>query len=207
MLSDLIRSGTWERRCDTGQYRLSEGDCHHYVWHTPGTPHSNVMHYEASHADAACPTAKSLPDVPTATWMPHFRDSGQLLRGNSQPWRQVLATASQLPVTLFMTAIRFFALHRFHLSTIRPDMFATVFFAMAEEALAVHAQWSGLPGSAFIPDSTGLIWQLSSHCVGSDKPAITGVLPSSARSADRPDLQRARRVPTSSRLASQRRPY
>ncbi|XUL85290.1 hypothetical protein ACQ86D_00095 [Streptomyces galilaeus] len=33
MLCDLIRSGTWERRCDNGQYRLSEGDCHHYVWH------------------------------------------------------------------------------------------------------------------------------------------------------------------------------
>ncbi|MFE9604469.1 hypothetical protein [Streptomyces hokutonensis] len=208
MLRDLIRSGTWEQRKDNGQYRLSEGDCcHSFVWHAAGTADSSIKYYEASHADAECSAPRSLPEVPSATWLPHYRDSGHPPQGSARPWRQVLRTASQLPVTLFKPALRYFALHRFHISTIQPDMFATVFFAMAEEASSVYQKWNGLPGNAFIPDATGLIWQLSSHCVGSDKPAITGVLPSSARSADRPGLQRARRVPTSPYLASRRRPY
>ncbi|MER6206353.1 hypothetical protein [Streptomyces sp. NPDC001642] len=205
MLWDLIRSGTWERRGDNGQYRLSEDDCHRYVWQAPGTARPCVMHYEAFHADAACPNATSLPDVPAETWMPHFLDSGHLLRGNGQPWRHVLATASQLPVTLIRTAMRYFALHRFHISRIRPDMFTTVFFAMADEAVAVHKRWSGLPGNAFIPDSTGLIWQLSSHRAGSNKPAITSVLSSIESSTRRPDLQQARRTPTPSRRTSPQR--
>ncbi|WP_405908736.1 hypothetical protein OG742_30470 [Streptomyces sp. NBC_00828] len=207
MLGDLIRSGISECRRDNGQYRLSEGDCHSFAWHATGTAHSSIKDYEASHADAECPAPQPLLEVPAATWLPHFRDSGHPPQGSAQPWRQVLRTASQLPVTLFRPALHYFALHRFHISAIRPDMLATVFFAMATEARLVHEKWNGLPGKAFIPDGTGLIWQLSSHCVGSDKPAITGVLPPSARSADRPGLQRARRVPTSPYLASQRRPY
>ncbi|MFI6464530.1 hypothetical protein [Streptomyces sp. NPDC050538] len=208
MLGDLIRSGTWEQRRDNGQYRLSEGDCcHSFAWHAPDTADSSIKYYEASHADAECPAVKSLPEVPSATWLPHYRDTGHPQQVSARPWRQVLCTASQLPVTLLKPALRYFALHRFHISTIQPDMFATVFFAMAEEAHSVHQKWNGLPGNAFIRDSTGLIWQLSSHCDYSDKPAITGVLPPSARSADHPGLQRARKVSASSRLASQRRPY
>lgn len=210
MLADMIRTGTWHYRMDNGQYRLSHGpagECHQFAWHATGTSQCAIKYYDALHPEHECPAQQPLPDVPVPSWLPHFLDPGPPPRGIASPWQHVLRTASQLPVTLLKPALRYFAQHRLNLSEVTPDTFATVFFAMASEALLVHGQWNGLPGSTFLTDSTGLIWQLSSTSQGSRKPAITGVLPPSARPADKPNQQRARRTPSSPFLTSQRRPY
>jgi len=210
MLADLIRSGTWQYHMGNRQYRLSQGpggECHLFTWHAVGTPECDIEYYDALHPENECPAKHPLPDVPVPSWLPHFQDVATPPPGIASPWHQVLHTASELPVTLLKPALRYFAQYRFNLSEITPNTFALVFFAMASEARYVHGQWNGLPGSSFLTDSTGLIWQLSTTCQGSGKPGITGVLPPSARPADSPGLQRARRMPSSPYLASQRRPY
>ncbi|MFD9069472.1 hypothetical protein [Streptomyces lasiicapitis] len=202
MLYDLARTGLWQRHRH-GYYRLTDSDCHVFSWNSTG---SVVQHYNAGHSDHHCPRPHP-PREPQA-WFPHFDNT--LVPpppGTPHGWRGLLHEATALPLTLLPPALSFYGRYHFGYDKLTPANFATIFYAMADEATEIHDRMLNTPGHHFIRDHHGLIWNLATRVEDkhTTKTAVTGIYPPRGTPADHPEHQRANRAPGSATLTTRRR--
>ncbi|MFH8993244.1 hypothetical protein [Streptomyces sp. NPDC017940] len=204
MLYDLARTGRWQRHRH-GYYRLTDNlDCHVFSWDATGT---EIQRYNAGHSEHQCPRPHP-PREPRAHF-PHVHDTPALPPpGTPHGWRGLLREATDLPLTFLGPALNFYGRYRFGYDRLTPANFATIFYAMADQAAEIHERMLYAPGHHFISDQHGLIWDIATRteCRHATKPAVTGIYPPYGRPADHPGHQRANRAPGSSTLATRKRP-
>ncbi|MFH8793864.1 hypothetical protein [Streptomyces sp. NPDC017941] len=204
MLYDLARTGRWQRH-HHGYYRLTDNDdCHVFSWDDTGT---TIQRYDAGHSEHRCPRPHP-PREPQAHF-PHSQDTPTLPPPSTpHGWRGLLREATDLPLTFLAPALTFYGRYRFGYDHITPANFATIFYAMADEAPEMHERMLHAPGHHFIPGHHGLTWNLATRPDSRHptKPAITGIYPHHGHPADHFAHQRANRAPGSSTLATRKRP-